>query len=113
MGRWPTIDHRTALHFVITWLEANLADTKVVAAGHRIVLGGTRFEAPALIEGEVLDYLDSLAAMEPSHQPFNVRRRPGLRRRLPGSAAGRLFRHLVPSHDAGGGADLRAAQGRA
>ena len=72
-GDGHTIDHRTALHFVITWLEANLANTKVVAAGHRIVLGGTRFEAPVLIEGDVLDYLDSLAVMEPSHQPFNVR----------------------------------------
>jgi acetate kinase len=72
-GDGHTIDHRTALHFVITWLEANLADTKVVAAGHRFVLGGTRFEAPVRIEGDVLDYLDSLAVMEPSHQPFNVR----------------------------------------
>jgi acetate kinase len=72
-GDGHTIDHRTALHFVITWLEANLANTKVVAAGHRIVLGGTRFEAPVLIEGDVLDYLDSLTVMEPSHQPFNVR----------------------------------------
>jgi acetate kinase len=72
-GDGHTIDHRTALHFVITWLEANLANTKVVAAGHRIVLGATRFEAPVLIEGDVLDYLDSLVVMEPSHQPFNVR----------------------------------------
>jgi len=72
-GEGQAIDHRTALHFVITWLEANLADTKVVAAGHRIVLGGTRFEAPVRIEGDVLDYLDSLTVMEPSHQPFNVR----------------------------------------
>ena len=72
-GDGHSIDHRTALHFVITWLEANLANTKVVAAGHRIVLGGTRFEVPVLIESDVLDYLDSLALMEPSHQPFNVR----------------------------------------
>jgi acetate kinase len=72
-GDGHTIDHRTALHFVITWLEANLADTKVVAAGHRFVLGGTRFEAPVRIEGDVLDYLESLVVMEPSHQPFNLR----------------------------------------
>ena len=71
-GEGHAIDHKTALHFVITWLEANLADTKVVAAGHRVVLGGTRFEAPARIEGDVLDYLESLAAMEPSHQVYNV-----------------------------------------
>jgi acetate kinase len=72
-GEGHAIDHRTAAQFVITWLEANLADTKVVAAGHRIVLGGARFEAPVRIEGCVLDYLESLAEMEPSHQPFNVR----------------------------------------
>jgi acetate kinase len=38
-----------------------------------VVLGGTRFAAPVRIEGGVLDYLDSLAELEPSHQPFNVR----------------------------------------
>jgi acetate kinase len=72
-GDGHAIDHKTALHFVISWLETNLADTKIVAAGHRVVLGGSRFEAPVLIEGDVLDYLDSLSAMEPSHQAFNVR----------------------------------------
>ena len=72
-GAGHAIDHRTALHFVITWLESNLADTKVIAAGHRVVLGGTRFAAPVRIDGDVLDYLGSLSEMEPSHQPFNVR----------------------------------------
>ena len=71
-GEGHAIDHKRVLHFVITWLEANLAATKVVAAGHRVVLGGTRFEAPVLIDEDVLAYLDSLAVMEPSHQPFNV-----------------------------------------
>ena len=50
-GEGHAIDHRTALHFVITWLEANLVGTKVVAAGHRVVLGGARFEAPVRIDG--------------------------------------------------------------
>ena len=72
-GKGRALDHKTALHFVITWLEANVAGMKVVAAGHRVVLGGTRFEAPVRIEGDVLDYLESLAAMEPSHQLYNVR----------------------------------------
>jgi acetate kinase len=71
-GEGHALDHRAALQFVMTWLEANLDGAKVVAAGHRILLGGTRFEAPALLDGEVLDYLDGLAVMEPSHQPFNV-----------------------------------------
>ena len=71
-GEGQAIDHRTAMHFVITWLEANI-DRKVVAAGHRVVLEGIRFSAPVQIEGDVLDYLDSLVEMEPSHQPYNVR----------------------------------------
>ena len=83
-GDGHAIDHKTALHFVITWLEANLADMKVVAAGHRVVLGGARFEAPTRIEGDVLDYLNSLAVMEPSHQTFNVRGARALAEAFPG-----------------------------
>src|SRR5271165_271312 len=71
-GEGHAIDHKAALHFVITWLEANLAGTTVVAAGHRVVLGGARFEVPVRIDADVLAYLDSLVVMEPSHQPFNV-----------------------------------------
>jgi len=71
-GEGNTIDHGQALEFVINWLESNVAGLKVVGAGHRIVLGGTRYEAPILIEGDVLDYLDELSVMEPSHQPYNV-----------------------------------------
>ncbi len=83
-GEGHAIDHKTALHFVITWLEANIADLKVVAAGHRIVLGGARFEAPVRIDEDVLAYLDSLAAMEPSHQPYNVRGARALAEAFPG-----------------------------
>src|ERR1700735_1981297 len=50
-GEGHAIDHGTALRFVITWLETNLTNFKVVAAGHRVVLGGARFEAPVRIEG--------------------------------------------------------------
>jgi hypothetical protein len=78
------IDHKTALHFVITWLEANLGDRKVVAAGHRIVLGGSRFEAPVRIDSDVLAYLDSLVIMEPSHQPYNVLGARALAEAFPG-----------------------------
>ena len=83
-GKGRAIDHKTALHFVITWLEANLGDSKVIAAGHRVVLGGARFEAPVRIEGDVLDYLDSLVVMEPSHQPYNVRGARALAEAFPG-----------------------------
>jgi acetate kinase len=83
-GKGHEIDHRTALHFVVTWLEKSTASMKVVAAGHRVVLGGTRFEAPVLIDADVLVYLDSLVVMEPSHQPYNVRGARALAEAFPG-----------------------------
>ena len=83
-GDGQSIDHKTALHFVITWLERNIPDLKVVAAGHRVVLGGTRFKAPVLIDDDVLTYLDSLVVMEPSHQPYNVRGARALAEAFPG-----------------------------
>lgn len=71
-GEGQAIDHKAALTFIIHWLEQHEANIKVVAAGHRVVLGGTRFEGPARITPEALDYLDGLSAMEPSHQAYNV-----------------------------------------
>jgi len=38
-----------------------------------VVLGGSHHQAPVLLTPDVLDELDALAAMEPSHQPFNLR----------------------------------------
>ena len=83
-GEGHAIDHKTALHYVITWLESNVAGIKVVAAGHRVVLGGSRFEAPVRIDGDVLDYLESLEMMEPSHQAFNLRGARALAEAFPG-----------------------------
>jgi acetate kinase len=78
------VDHRAAFHFVLTWVEKNITGTKVVGAGHRVVLGGTRFEAPVLIDADVLAYLDSLVVMEPSHQPYNVAGARSLAEAFPG-----------------------------
>ena len=83
-GKDHAIDHKTALQFVITWLEANIAGLKVAAAGHRVVLGGSRFARSVRIDADVLSYLDSLAVMEPSHQPYNVRGARALAEAFPG-----------------------------
>lgn len=66
------LDHDAALHFVIAWLKTDLHEIEIIAASHRVVHGGERYAVPTLTAPDVLDYLDSLAAMEPSHQPYNV-----------------------------------------
>ena len=111
-GDGHAIDHKTALHFVITWLEANIAGLKVVAAGHRVVLGGARFAASVRIAGDVLDYLEFPGRHGTVAPGLQRPRRPGARRGVPRPAAGRLLRQLVPSDDAGGRADLRPPEGR-
>ncbi len=91
-GKDRAIDHKTALHFVITWLEANLGDSKVIAAGHRIVLGGARFEAPVRIESDVLDYLDFACGHGTVAPALQRARSPRAGRGVPRPAAGGLFR---------------------
>jgi acetate kinase len=46
-GKGAAIDHKAAMQFVIHWLEANLPGAKMIAAGHRVVLGDARAFAEA------------------------------------------------------------------
>ena len=83
-GKGHAIDHRAAFAFVVAWLKKSVATMTVVGAGHRVVLGGTRFEAPVLINDDVLAYLNSLVIMEPSHQPYNLRGARAMAEAFPG-----------------------------
>ena len=83
-GKGHAIDHRAAFAFVVAWLKKSVATMTVVGAGHRVVLGGTRFEAPVLINDDVLAYLDLLVIMEPSHQPYNLRGARAMAEAFPG-----------------------------
>jgi len=64
--------HDEALAAVLQWLARNAPQARVVAVGHRIVHGGTRFHAPALVDDEVLGALASLEPLAPLHQPHNI-----------------------------------------
>ena len=64
--------HREALQRVLAWRQATFPDANVIAAGHRVVHGGTRYAAPVLVTGEVLAYLETLNPLAPLHQPHNL-----------------------------------------
>ena len=66
------IDADTGFRFVLGWVGQTFADVRLVAAGHRLVQGGTRYPAPTLVDDEALTYLDSLSMLEPQHQPPEV-----------------------------------------
>ncbi|SHE61202.1 acetate kinase [Modicisalibacter ilicicola DSM 19980] len=64
--------HRSLIHWLLERLRQEQPTLKVAAAGHRVVHGGRRFSAPALVTETVLEELHGLSALAPSHQPHNL-----------------------------------------
>jgi acetate kinase len=67
-----SLDPEGAIKFVITWLETQQTDLKIVAVGHRVVHGGIAYDKPVLVDETVISELEKLETVEPSHQPFEV-----------------------------------------
>lgn len=63
---------------------APLLSDRLLAVGHRVVHGGTRFSAPRRITPEVMATLQSLIPLAPLHQPHNLAPVHALARSHPG-----------------------------
>ena len=77
-------DGRAAIGALAGWLRAHYGGSRVLAVGHRVVHGGTRFAAPALVTPSVLDELRQLVPLAPLHQPYNLAAIEAAMERLPG-----------------------------
>ena len=64
--------HDAALRTILDWIEARAAGAEIVAAGHRVVHGGTRYASPVAIIPTVLSELEALVPLAPLHQPHNL-----------------------------------------
>ncbi|WP_022869903.1 acetate/propionate family kinase [Yaniella halotolerans] len=62
-------NHTQALDVVAKELDEVLDGRTIDAAGHRVVHGGERFKAPALVNSEVIRAIDRLAPLAPLHNP--------------------------------------------
>ncbi len=68
-------DHDEALRRVADELAGRglgLDCPELAAVGHRVVHGGTRFTAPALVTDEVLAAIEDLVPLAPLHNPANI-----------------------------------------
>jgi acetate kinase len=64
--------HEDVLATLLSWVEGQFPNHRVVAAGHRVVHGGSRFTAPIRIDSSLIDELQGLVPLAPLHQPHNL-----------------------------------------
>jgi acetate kinase len=65
-------DHAAVAAELVRAIAERLPDITLVAAGHRVVHGGTAFGDPVRIDARVLDALERFVPLAPSHQPQNL-----------------------------------------
>ncbi|WP_101067964.1 acetate/propionate family kinase [Roseovarius salinarum] len=65
-------DHAAALDAILAAAAPHLEGREVTGVGHRIVHGGTDFDAPAELTPQVVDRLAALEPLAPLHQPHNL-----------------------------------------
>jgi acetate kinase len=63
------VSHQDALASILRWLASCFPDHSPVAAGHRVVHGGSRYSEPIAIDEKVTAELRRLIPLAPLHQP--------------------------------------------
>jgi len=73
--RWPdqpNMSHAALFKYMIDWIEAQLGDAELKAAGHRVVHGGSQYSQPLLVNDDLMEELERLVPLAPLHQPHNL-----------------------------------------
>jgi acetate kinase len=65
-------DHKSAANFLIDWLEDQVDFASVMAVGHRIVNGGSKYSKPQQVTRELLDELRRISPYDPDHLPSEI-----------------------------------------
>jgi acetate kinase len=73
-----------SLSFLINILSERSGGAGVVAAGHRVVHGGTSYREPVRVDHKVLGVLEALIPLAPLHQPHNLAAIRALLNAVPG-----------------------------
>src|SRR5688572_9892873 len=73
---WPPgarLGHHGAIEFLFDWARHGvLGQHRIAGVGHRVVHGGERLAAPALLDDTLVAQLEALVPLAPLHQPHNV-----------------------------------------
>ncbi|ANV97721.1 hypothetical protein BBW65_02380 [Helicobacter enhydrae] len=72
-GREDAHNHSMVLGYLVDWITGTFEGYRLRACGHRIVHGGTLFNASVLVTDEVVEQIESLIPLAPLHQPHHLR----------------------------------------
>jgi acetate kinase len=64
--------HEDAIATLLSWVERQFPNHRLVAAGHRVVHGGSLHSIPVRISSTVIAELRGLVPLAPLHQPHNL-----------------------------------------
>ena len=66
------MDREALLEHLLGWIRDYLGEELLRAVGHRVVFGGERYHAPALIDAGLMAVLNELVPLMPLHLPANL-----------------------------------------
>lgn len=69
IGQSEVQDHSQAFRMALRQLTDGQLQTRIVACGHRVVHGGSRFMQPVLIDDLVVETVSELSRIAPLHNP--------------------------------------------
>jgi acetate kinase len=75
--------HKDCVEPLIAWLEQKVANTDLIAIGHRVVHGGHRYSEPQRLTPEAMGELRRLSPYDPEHMPAEIELIETLGRRYP------------------------------
>jgi acetate kinase len=64
--------YEDALATLLNWVDRQFPNKHLVAAGHRVVHGGSIYSMPVRVDPSVIDELRRLVPLSPLHQPHNL-----------------------------------------
>ncbi|MGO9172062.1 MAG: acetate/propionate family kinase [Rhodomicrobium sp.] len=64
--------HEDALGALLQWIERTFPQAELIAAGHRVVHGGSLYTSPVRIDGSVIAELRRLVPLAPLHEPHHL-----------------------------------------
>jgi len=72
IGGGRALDNNGAIKYLLDAVENLLTGIDILGVGHRIVHGGAKFSKPQIMTPAIINYLQQLTPLAPSHQPANL-----------------------------------------